>query len=241
MIKPIYKPSGRAGEYGDYALNIYTGCPHRCYYCFAPQVLRKDREEFHSNVTLRNDIIKATQRQLVDEEITGQLIHICFTCDPYPKGHDTTATREIIKALKMFGNHVQILTKNGKAAMRDFDLLDNEDWFGITYAGYDEHILNIPPKEELCAGDVPHRLAALVDAHNHGIKTWVSYEPVLNAESVLSFIKHTDVVDKFKIGKLNYWPSDINWAEFGQQAEEICKERGLDYYIKEDLRKLMSK
>lgn len=31
-MKPIYEPKGKAKEYGDYALNIYTGCPHRCYY-----------------------------------------------------------------------------------------------------------------------------------------------------------------------------------------------------------------
>lgn len=38
-MKPIYEPKGRAKEYGDCAINIYTGCPHRCYYCFAPGVL----------------------------------------------------------------------------------------------------------------------------------------------------------------------------------------------------------
>ena len=25
-MKPIYEPKGKAKEYGDYALNIYTGC-----------------------------------------------------------------------------------------------------------------------------------------------------------------------------------------------------------------------
>ena len=39
-MKPIYAPKGKAKEYGDYAINIYTGCPHRCYYCFAPNADR---------------------------------------------------------------------------------------------------------------------------------------------------------------------------------------------------------
>lgn len=26
MSKPIYVPKGKAKEYGDYAINIYTGC-----------------------------------------------------------------------------------------------------------------------------------------------------------------------------------------------------------------------
>ena len=110
-MKPIYEPRGAAKEYGDLALNIYTGCPHRCFYCFAPSVLRRDREAFHANVQPRDGIIEATRRQLEKEQITGKLIHLCFTCDPYPTGYDTTPTREIIKLLKEHGNHVQILTK----------------------------------------------------------------------------------------------------------------------------------
>ena len=41
-MKPIYEPKGKAKEYGDLAINIYTGCPHNCFYCFAPNVLHKD-------------------------------------------------------------------------------------------------------------------------------------------------------------------------------------------------------
>lgn len=55
-MKPIYEPKGKAKEYGDYALNIYTGCPHRCYYCFAPSVLHRDREKFHSDIRPREGV-----------------------------------------------------------------------------------------------------------------------------------------------------------------------------------------
>lgn len=77
-MKPIYVPNGRAKEYGDYAVNIYTGCPHRCYYCFAPQVLHRKREVFHSCVEPRKDIVREVRRQLERENITEQLIHLCF-------------------------------------------------------------------------------------------------------------------------------------------------------------------
>ena len=132
-MKPIYEPKGKAKEYGDYALNIYTGCPHRCYYCFAPSVLRRDREAFHSIVEPRNGIVEETRKQLERENITGKLIHLCFTCDPYPTGYGSSTTREIIKLLKKHGNHVQILTKGDGS--RDFDLLDGNDWYGITLDG----------------------------------------------------------------------------------------------------------
>lgn len=129
-MKPLYIPKGRAKEYGDYAVNIYTGCPHRCYYCFAPQVLHREREAFHSHIEPRPGIVDALKKQIEHEDISGKLIHLCFTCDPYPSNYCTDTTREIIRALKESGNHVQILTKGD--GRRDFDLLDGKDWYGVT-------------------------------------------------------------------------------------------------------------
>ena len=130
MKPPIYEPKGKAKEYGDLALNIYTGCPHQCYYCFAPGMLHKPREAFHTVVEPRPGIVEETRKQLEKEKITGKLIHLCFTCDPYPTGHDTSVTREIIQLLKEHGNHIQLLTKGD--AREAIPLLDGEDWFGIT-------------------------------------------------------------------------------------------------------------
>ena len=229
-MKPIYEPKGAAKEYGDYALNIYTGCPHRCYYCFAPSVLRREREKFHSDVRPRENVVEETRKQLEREQITGKLIHLCFTCDPYPTGYDTTTTREIIKVLKEHGNHVQILTKG--TGSRDFDLLDGEDWYGVTLDG------QIRQPEV----GIQHRYIDLIHAHQRGIRTWVSFEPVVDAEGVLRDIKDVSgYVDRVKIGKLNYHPSDIDWKWFGFEAEALCRRLGLDYYIKDGLRKEMEK
>ena len=64
----------------------------------------------------------------------------------------------------------------------------------------------------------------------------------MNAETVLSQIETVaPFVDKVKVGKLNYHPSDINWKEFGEKAEALCKKLGLNYYIKDSLRKEMIK
>ena len=226
-MKPIYKPKGKAAEYGEYALNIYTGCPHRCFYCFAPSVLRKDRELFHTDVRPRENIVEEARKQLERENITDKLIHLCFTVDPYPTGYDSSTTREIIKLLKEYGNHVQILTKGD--GQRDFDLLDENDWYGVTIdCG----------ESELPAAN--YGLAQLKRAHDLGIKTWVSYEPVLDTEACKLFIVLGSLcVDKVKIGKLNYYPSNIDWKKFGNEVEKLCQDLGVDYYIKESLRKEM--
>ena len=172
------------------------------------------------------------------EQITGKLVHLCFTCDPYPTGYDTTATREVIKALKEYGNHVQILTKGDGS--RDFDLLDGGDWYGITYTGYKSMLF--APQNDPFAEAPEQRIMLINQAHDLGIKTWISFEPVLFADDVLYMAQATrDYVDKIKIGKLNYHPSDINWAQFGREAEALCKSLGLDYYIKDSLRAEMEK
>ena len=224
-MNTIYVPKGAAKEYGDYSLNIYTGCPHRCWYCFAPGVLHRDRNTFHTDVRPREGIVEATEGYLKSTKMTGKTVQLCFTCDPYPTGHDSFATREIIKLLKKYGNHVQILTKG--SGMRDFDLLDGNDWYGVTLTGTE--------------GAECRLISELKEAHDRGIRTWISFEPVLDAQGVLEQIRHTaDFAGRVKIGKLNYHPSDIDWRQFGHDAEALCRKLGAEYYIKESLRREMS-
>jgi DNA repair photolyase len=233
MQPPIYRPTGAALEYGEYALNIYTGCNHGCTYCYAPAVTHKSIEQFTA-VEVRPGLMDALKAQLDKGEITGQLIHLCFTCDPYPAKIDTTPTREVVKLLKQHGNHVQILTKGGDRARRDFDLLDGNDWFGVTYAGYKNNFQQ--PREEPNA-DLPiHRIWTLNDAHGLGIKTWVSIEPVLDPENAIRCLDYSDFIDRFMIGKMNHQRSAVPWKAFGRRAESICIQRGLNYYIKASLR-----
>ena len=218
-MKPIYEPKGKAKEYGDLAINIYTGCPHRCFYCYAPNVLRRDKEKFHTVVEPRPNIVEEVKKQIEKEHITNKLIHLCFTCDPYPTGYDTTPTREIIKIIKASGNNVQILTKGDGS--RDFDLLDENDWYGITYDGTQSVVFAADEIEE---------------AHKRGISTWVSFEPVIQEENVIDFIDYYhDYIDKAKIGKLNYYPSKIAWGDFGKRAVAMCERWDVEYYIKESL------
>lgn len=231
MKNPIYEPKGAAREYGELALNIYTGCPHRCFYCYAPQVLHMDREKFHSVVEPRAGIVDAVREQLERTGLTGKTVHLCFTCDPFPTGYDCTPTLEIIRLLKEHGNHVQILTKgDGK---RCLDLLDENDWYGVTFDG-----------SESGTPAATMRISSIIGALQRGVKTWASFEPVLDPQSVLGYIEIAGkCFDRVKIGKLNYHrpPQPIDWGAFGRDAEKLCQDLGLDYYIKEGLRREMER
>ncbi|MCL1855923.1 MAG: hypothetical protein FWF86_09335, partial [Clostridia bacterium] len=189
-------------------------------------------------VVPREDIVEAVKRQLDKGKIRDKLIHLCFTCDPYPIGLNTRPTREIIKAIKQSGNHVQILTKGGCRALRDFDLLDGGDWFGVTVTNA---IDSLARHNEPYAAPTSERLEALRRAKLAGINTWVSCEPVYDPPTVYQLIMDTGYIDLYRIGKLNYAPSRIDWGAFGRECERICRAAGRDYYIKQDLRKEMER
>lgn len=226
-MRPIYEPKGKAGEYAELALNVYTGCTNGCEYCYAPAVLRKTREAFARGVAAREGLVAALERQLSQGGYEGRTVHLCFTCDPYPFAVDTSPTRAVIGLLKDAGCHVQILTKNPSASYGDWDLLDGGDWIGTTFSGDDS--------VEPCADRQENRIKFLAAAKAAGLRTWVSCEPVLVPEEVYRLIREGDCVDLFKFGKLNYRPSEIDWASFGREAARMCELHGRAFVLKESL------
>ena len=237
MFRPIYEPRTKAREYCDLAVNIYTECNLGCSYCWSRSMSRRFGTPWTGTVKPRRDILKGVREQLMSTKskpIRDKKIMLCFTCDPYPADIDTGITREIIKAIKNSGNHVQILTKGGNRAERDFDLLNSNDSFGVTVTGAHD---TIEPR----AASEYGRLKVLKSAKEKGIKTWVSCEPVYEPSAIYALIKLGDYVDMFRIGKLNYERSWIDWSEFGRECERLCKQLDRNYYIKEDLRMLMGK
>ena len=222
-ISTIYIPSGRAKEYGDYALNIFSGCSHGCDYCFAPNVIKKTKQDFHNCVEPRKDIVAETKKYLDKHtEIKGKHIHLCFTCDPFPVGYEQywQITYDIIDIIHNSGNYVQILTKS-RCEEELLKHLVKEDIFGITISCGNKTAKVVEPK----ASTPTERLDILfVVKYNIGCKTFVSCEPVLETEPIYYLIKNFTQIDGYKIGKLNYhklseWNlTEINWGSLGKSA-----------------------
>lgn len=232
MRNPIYQPSGKAREYADLALNLYTGCTNGCAYCYAPSVLRKSRDEFTTCAYPREGIVEAVRKQLAHGGFEGKTIHLCFTCDPYPSNMPTMTTREAIEAIHEASAFVQLLTKNGSLAERDFDILGKGDSFGITYTG--------APKElEPDSDSGARRLESLKQAKRMGIETWASCEPVINMRAVHELIIFGTYIDRIKVGKPSRWKDDndtLDWGRFGAICEELAENYGRNVVLKETLR-----
>ncbi len=85
------------------------------------------------------------------------------------------------------------------------------------------------------------RLAALEELHDAGIKTFASFEPVIDPEQSLRLMEaSTDYIDVYKVGKINNWrgvDKTIDWTDFLKRALDILRGAGKAVYVKEDLRR----
>jgi len=164
-------------------------------------------------------------------------ILLCFTCDPYPTGIDTTWTRDVLNILELYKLKVTILTKAGNQCIRDFDILARNKWrFGMTFTSCrDASVQRTEPR----AANPWERMALLSAAHESGIRTWVSIEPVLDAAEALEVIetlRSRKIVDSWKVGKWNHAPPgerQPDWKMFLQNARHILKDEQV--YWKKDL------
>jgi len=236
----IYKPKGRALEYSPLAANIYKGCGHACVYCFAPKATFTDRKVFSSPeyIRPRPNVIKQLKKDAVKFQGTDKPVLLSFTTDPYQPINDKVGlTREALKILVYHDIPVTILTKGGMRACKDFIWLvqNRNNTFSVTLTTDD-------PTESLSwepgAASPSDRIKSLKIAHDQGIKTWVSFEPVINPNAVIRLIKETHAfVDLYKVGKLNYHPlaKTIDWKAFLFRVEAELDYYGKERYIKKDL------
>ena len=235
----IYEPRGKAREYAPLAVNLYQGCGHRCIYCYAPSCIRVTKERFYTPNPRPNilEMLSSDARKFSLVNNNGPVL-LCFTCDPYqPIDEKYQITRKAIGILHYFSLDVMILTKGGQRAERDFDLLTGNDFFGVTITNLDDAM---SLKWEPLAALPGERINSLRKAHEKGIKTWVSLEPVIYPDITLEIIRKShDFVDKFKVGTLNYHPAakGIDWHTFAINVKSLLDELGADYYLKADLRR----
>ncbi len=239
-LKVLYTPSGRAGEYANhgYAVNLYRGCTHGCIYCYVPGVVRCDRAKFHASVMPRPNILKYLEQDLAEVGKLPEPIFLCFTCDPYHPG-DTLITRQAIELILASGNAVNVLTKGGMRAERDFDLLvsNKRNRIGATLTFLHE---GTSRQYEPGAAPPDQRMAMLNVAWNLGISTWVSMEPVIDMKASLRLIDLTSpYVDEFKVGRWNHSAEadKMDWPWFAQEAKKLLVHCGNKYVIKADLLK----
>jgi DNA repair photolyase len=208
-VRIIYEPRGRAAEYAKLAASGYRYCNHGCRYCFNPLAQHCTAEEFTKPV-VRQGVLALFEKDCKELAAAGDQreILLSFSTDPYNELEDRYhVTREMINILNKHGLHFTLLTK-GKRPLRDIELLlQRPDLcrFGttLTFRVDKDQLLWEP-------GAAPwrERVDALYQAHENGIRTWVSMEPVIYPIQTTDLISTVaGFVDEFRIGKFNHTPA----------------------------------
>lgn len=252
-MKIIYEPTGPAAEYDPLAATLYKGCGHGCKGCFAPLVMHMKREQFH-HPQVRNNVINDLERDA--RELSGRCdsreILMSFMTDPYqPIDVSQKLTRKAIIIFIQNDLHFTTLTKGGLRSTRDFDLTAGYKnyRYGASLTLFDDiQSVRFEPDAAL-----PHeRIEALKKAHDLGIETWVSLEPIMFPIHTLRLIEATyPFVDEYRIGKLNYEqdlmsrvlgyqsPTPSELVQFVRDAKEFLDSCGKRYMFKESMKRYL--
>jgi len=251
----IYTPKGPAKEYSAWACNIVKSgqrgdgpksCSHGCLYCYNPPGTA-DGPVLKDNILER---LKADLKKLKGIIKPNERVEFTFVGDLYDPALPDYVAVNCLRACKEAGIPFQVLTKNGKNARADFGLYGPDDLFGVTLTCCnDSDSLKWEPGASLWSD----RIEALKEAHIRGIKTWVSFEPVIDPKQTLRLIELVaPFADKIKVGKMNSkgnqtWHGEeikhicqnTDWSTFGTEAIDLLKQLGKDFYIKDDLKKFL--
>lgn len=241
----IYRPKGRALEYSPLACNLYIGCTHGCKYCYAPGCMRKTAAEWQEDVYARKGVLRSFEKdcEALKKARSADDKHrvlFCFLSDPYqPLERDLHVTRCAISIAMRYGVKISVLTKGSYDTVEpDLSLMKSAGvHLGITLSFVTDSKRKV---WEPNASTVMERFKLLRKAHDMGIYTWVSMEPVIDDKEALRVIDRAhEIVDFWKVGKLNHnreQEHKIDWHKFYIDVKAKLDGYGSRYYIKQDLR-----
>lgn len=120
-----------AGMPFSWSLNPYTGCSHRCAFCYVRAFeLRADRpwdDRYGSEVRAKGNIAEVLRRELARRSWRGDAVAIGTATDPYqPAEGRLRLTRACLEVLAAAANPLTLITR-GPLAVRDRDVLLEAD------------------------------------------------------------------------------------------------------------------
>ena len=235
----IYEPSGRAREYSPLAANFYNGCDHGCRYCYGPNCRYLSLDEYAKNVTPKKNIQHEIDRDSKKHYGCKSQVLFNFIGDPYCKTDEKVGITKY--ALERFLENkipVAILSKGGERIYRDMELFK---MFGKNIkVGQTVGFSKTESSKEWEPGaSLPEeRLSVFKELKKNGLKTWASFEPVLDIHQAIETMKKVlPFVDEFKVGKINgRYDKGQDWTFFLETVVDILRKEKKPFYIKHDLR-----
>jgi DNA repair photolyase len=168
-----------------WSLNPYTGCAHRCTFCyvraFEQRAERPSDDRYGRSIRVKTNVAEVLARELARPSWSGELVSIGAATDPYqPAEGRYRLTRACIEAFGRAASPFTIITR-GPMIVRDLDVLAaaaRRTQVSVTFSvpTLDDEVWRrtepgtAPPRQRLRA------LRELVDA---GIQVGVGMAPIL--------------------------------------------------------------
>jgi len=220
--------------------NPYTGCDHKCVYCYASSYIPK-----FFDCRPKKDLIEKLKREVV--KLKGEIISIANSSDPYPNLEAKTGLmRKCLEILSQHNCKIQIITKSN-LVIRDIDFLRKiPSMVSLTITTDDDNLAKLI---EPHAPSPSERLEAVEILVKKGIPTSVRIDPIIpfvneNPENLIKTLASMDVkhitVSTYKV-KLNNWQRfSITLPKTAEKLKPLYFERGEKIgryiYLPRDLR-----
>jgi DNA repair photolyase len=169
----------------SWSLNPYTGCAHRCTFCYVRAFERRaDRpsgDSYGRVIRVKTNVAEVLQRELARQSWKGETVAIGAATDPYqPCEGRYRLTRACLRAFAEAASPFSIITR-GPMIVRDLDVL--VDAAARTQVSVTFSIPTIDPevwrRTEPSTAPPEQRLRALRRLVDSGIKAGVGMAPIL--------------------------------------------------------------
>ncbi len=153
-----------------YSVDPYTGCEHRCIYCYISSYIRDPWR-----VRPKKEFLKYLEKDLKNARIMP--VSMSNSSDPYPKMEkERRITRGALNLMRKYKFPVLLLTKSD-LVVRDRDVLENMNTVvALTITTLNE---NLARKLEPMAPSPEKRIRAMQSLIDMGIKTIARVDPLI--------------------------------------------------------------
>ena len=188
----------------DYCVNCYTGCEHRCAYCYASLFMRRysgHEEAWGEFVDVKVNAPEILQRQV--RRAKRGIVWLSSVCDAYqPLEARYKLTRRCLEILAAAGFPVSVQSKS-ILLLRDIDVFKRfkDIDVGFSIATSDDRVSRLV---EPGASPVSARIAALAELKAAGIRTYAFVGPILPGDPEALVAALDGKADHVLIDRMNY-------------------------------------
>lgn len=244
MNKAIYQPKGKAGEYAEWACNLYVGCSNDCSYCYCKRgvlahAMGGPRAKLKSCFRNEQHAFETFVRELDANIDALRQSSLFFTFSSDPLIPETRALNvKCIEYAILRGVRCQVLTKNADFIHDEALRIMVSNTSGLHYSKFLAFGFTLTGSDNLEPGASSNkeRINAMRLLHDAGFKTFASLEPVVTPQKTAEISEMiASFCDLVKVGLMSGVKQDYYNKEDILEMVHCFQESGKPVYLKKSI------